>query len=71
MKTLTFAFDAQLNDQEDYIPAGTQVKVYNTWRQHEGFTPVLVEAALTYKGKPITVNQVEYFTNQTFVENRS
>jgi hypothetical protein len=29
MKELTFAFDCQLNDQEDYVKEGTKVKVYD------------------------------------------
>lgn len=71
MKTLTFAFDCQLNDNEDYIKEGTIVQVADVWRQHEGFTPVIITEGYSYIDKPIVVEkEIIYFMNESFVELR-
>lgn len=71
MNTLTFAFDCQLNDLEDYVAEGTVVEVVDTWRKSEGFTPVLITKCFTYEGMPMDIKQVEYFMNESFVELRN
>ena len=72
MKTLTFAFDVQLHDNEDWIKEGTVVSVSDTWRQHEGFTPVIITEGFSYSGKHITIQPAEevFFMNECFVELR-
>jgi DNA/RNA endonuclease YhcR with UshA esterase domain len=71
MKTLTIAFDVQLNDNEDYLQEGTILEVADVWKQYEGSTPVIVKEALNYKGKPVKVSEIAYFMNCTFKELRS
>jgi hypothetical protein len=72
MKELTFAFDCQLNDQEDYIKEGTKVKIYDHPLKKPGFTPVIIESAHTYKEKAIKVpSKHEWFANTAFIELRN
>jgi hypothetical protein len=71
MKTLTFAFDVQLNDDEDYIKEGTKVQIADTSRQHEGFAAVVITEGFSYHGEPIEfVPFVDHFMNESFVELR-
>jgi hypothetical protein len=74
MKKLTFAFDVQLNDQEDFIAAGTQVEVSDNplyLNRHNDFTPVIITSAYNYNGKTIKINQItEWFSNNSFIELR-
>lgn len=74
MKTLTFAFDVQFNDKEDWIPEGTKVNVsenefhLSRWKDA---APVIIKEILSYKGKRIEIDPtVEWFSNNTFVELR-
>jgi hypothetical protein len=71
MKTLTFAFDVQLNDKEDWIMEGTKVEVAEASRLHEGFTPVIITEACRYDGKIFKTTVIEYFLNESFVEFRN
>jgi hypothetical protein len=69
MIDLTFKFDCELHDNGDYIKAGQVVKVSDTWRKHEGFTPVIITEAYSFIDKPITVeNEEVFFMNECFVE---
>jgi hypothetical protein len=70
MKELTFAFDVQISDQEDWIPEGTVVKVsenpfhLNRWQDS---TPVIITEYYTYNGEVVEVTPyVEWFANDTF-----
>jgi hypothetical protein len=45
------------------------VKVSDTWRKHEGFTPVIITEGYSYLDKPVTVEPQEiFFMNESFVE---
>jgi hypothetical protein len=69
MMMLTFAFDCQLNNNEDYIKEGTKVRVYNHPLKKQGFTAVVIEAAFNHKGKEITFpSTYEWFSNAAFKE---
>lgn len=70
METLTFKFDTQLNDNEDWISKGTVVQVADIWKHHEGSTPVIITEAITYQGKHITFDYpvIESFMNCSFDE---
>lgn len=72
---LTFAFDVQLNDQEDYISEGTQVKISDNpfhLTRYEGFTPVIITEAYSYNGNKLTITSyVEWFTCESFIELRN
>lgn len=70
MKQLTFAFDCQLNDDEDYIKEGTVVQVAtDVIRQHEGFMAVTITEGYSYNGDPIQfVPFTDYFTHKSFKE---
>jgi hypothetical protein len=57
MKSLTFAFDVELNDDE-YIPSGTVVKVAQSSKTYKGYQAIL------YNG------YVEHFANASFKEFR-
>lgn len=71
MKTLTFAFDVQLNDDEDYIIEGTVVQVADVWKQYEDSTAVIITEGYSYNGDPIQfVPFVDHFMNRSFVELR-
>lgn len=71
MRSLTFAFDVQLNDEEDWIAEGTVVTEAETSRKIEGFTPVLVTQAFDYQNRPIDVDPYfEYFLSGSFKELR-
>jgi hypothetical protein len=68
---LTFAFDCQLNDEEDYIKAGTKVKVSETGKQYEGYAAVVITDGYSYHGEPIQfIPFVDYFLKESFVELR-
>ena len=70
MKTLTFAFDVQFNDKEDWVAAGTEVNVSDNefhLSRWEDSTPVIIKEVFTYKGKCIEIDPtVEWFSNNTF-----
>ncbi|MED4885414.1 hypothetical protein [Bacillus smithii] len=70
MKTLTFAFDVQLNGQDQYIPKGTVVKISNTHKQNEGFVPVVItEVKSLIDNKIVKIDPtVEYFFSFNFKE---
>lgn len=68
---LTFAFDCQVDDYENYVKAGQVVKVSDTWRKHEGFTPVIITDGYTFTDQPITFDPMEiFFMSECFVELR-
>jgi hypothetical protein len=73
MKTLTFAFDCQL-DNEDWIKEGTVVMVSDNEYYVKRFrdsTPVIITEAYTYEGEKISIpDTVEWFDNNSFVELR-
>jgi hypothetical protein len=73
MKTLTFAFDCQL-DNEDWIKEGTVVMVSDNEYYVKRFrdsTPVIITEAYTYEGEKISIPAtVEWFDNNSFVELR-
>jgi hypothetical protein len=55
---LTFAFDVSLNEEQDtFIPAGTQVKVYNGLHRQDST-------------KIIYQNQLQEYLNHSFLEYR-
>jgi hypothetical protein len=67
---LTFAFDCQLNE-EDYIKAGTKVKVSETGKQYEGYAAVVITDGYSYHGEPIQfIPFVDHFLKESFVELR-
>jgi hypothetical protein len=71
MKELTFAFDCQLNDDEDYMKEGQKVTVVTTGKQYEGFVKVRITDAYSYDGKPIQfVPFTDHFSTASFVELR-
>lgn len=71
MKQLTFAYDCAVNDNEDYVKEGTKVMVADVWKQHEGFTPVIITEGYTYYDKPKTFEpEIIYFMNESFIELR-
>lgn len=67
---LTFAFDVQLNDNEDYIKAGTKVRIYDHPIKKSDCTPVIIDKAWTYEGKEFTPDCItyEWFMNSSFIE---
>jgi hypothetical protein len=71
MKTLTFAFDCELNSDMDYIKTGTKVKVVDTWKQYDGFAAVVITEGYSYNDEPIQfIPFVDHFKNESFVELR-
>lgn len=72
MKTLTFAFDCQLNDNEDWIKGGTVVNVSDNpfyLKRHKDATPVIITEVYNYEGEKIEiVPTVEWFINSSFEE---
>jgi hypothetical protein len=71
MKELTFAFDCQLNDEEDFIKAGTKVKVIDDGKQYEGYAAVVITDGYSYHGEPIQfIPFVDHFLKGSFVELR-
>lgn len=48
MKKVQLLFDVELNDQGEYLEAGSIFEVVNTWRQYEGFTPIRVNGVTEY-----------------------
>jgi hypothetical protein len=68
MKELTFAFDCQLNDQEDYVKEGTKVKVYDHPLKKPGFTAVIIKKAINCQGNTINLMpKYEWFVNVAFM----
>jgi hypothetical protein len=74
MKTLTFAFDTQLDDAEIWIKEGIVVQVSDNEYYVKRFrdsTPVIITEAYTYEGEKIIIPAtVEWFNNSSFVELR-
>jgi hypothetical protein len=70
MIKLTFAFDCQLNDNEDYVKEGQEVELYPYPIHKEGFTPVRIKKAFSFEGDPIKTNEVHWFTSSSFKEYR-
>lgn len=70
VKTLTFAYDCQLTDNEDYVKAGTVVELSNFSGKHKGFVGVRVTEAYDYKDDPIEVDDVCWFSTGSFKELR-
>lgn len=72
MKTLTFAFDVQVN--EDWITQGTQVEVSEDdfqLNKYSNYTPVIIKEYHNLDGEVVKVTPyVEWFSNRTFVELR-
>jgi hypothetical protein len=68
MIKLTFAFDCQLNENEDYVKEGQQVELYPYPIYKEGFTPVRVKEAYTFLGGKIKTDEIVWFTNASFKE---
>lgn len=75
MKTLTFAFDVQLNDSEDWIAKDTEVQISENeiyLNRHSGYTPVIIKDAYDFDGNKMKISPyVEWFSNGSFVELRS
>lgn len=72
MKELTFAFDCQLNNQEDYVKEGTKVKVYDHPLKKPDFTAVIIEKAINCQGNTINLMpNHEWFVNAAFIELRN
>lgn len=70
MKTLTFALDCQLND-EDYIKEGTVVQVAEDAKQYEGFAAVVITDGWSYDDKPVKfIPFTDHFSKASFVELR-
>lgn len=71
-KYVTFALDVQLNDNEDWIPKGTKVRVSDNeyhLNRHEGFIPVIITEAMDYDGDRVEFDPyVEWFNEKSFVE---
>ena len=73
---LTFKHDTQLNNQEDYIPAGTVVSIptnlhesYLSTQLSHGHIPVIINHAYTYNGEYITLDPtIEWFSPDAFEE---
>ncbi len=70
MSKLTFAFDCQLNENEEWIEEGTTVKTYNHPLKKEGYQCVMIEWAYTWEGTAFNHNQYEWFMNEAFKELR-
>jgi hypothetical protein len=71
MTKLTFAFDCQLNDEEDYIKEGTIVEVYPHLKNGEEFTAVIIDKAWSYEGEELNPYPTyEIFMNTAFKELR-
>jgi mRNA-degrading endonuclease HigB of HigAB toxin-antitoxin module len=72
MNTLTFKFDCQLNDNEDWIKEGTKVQVSSNQFHVNRFkdsTPVIITEALDIDGNKVKlIPYVEWFMNSCFVE---
>lgn len=69
--TLTFKMDCQLNDNEDWIAAGTKVEVSINQFHHKykDSAPVIITEAYDYYGNPVKINpMVEWFGNSSFEE---
>ena len=74
MNKLTFAFDVQLDEQENYIASCTQVEISNNpfhLNRYTDSTPVIINKAYNHKGNQIKINPtIEWFLNSSFVELR-
>lgn len=72
MKKLTFVCDVQLNDNEDWIEAGTVVTVSDNIHhvnKYEHSVPVVVNEAYDMKGNKKKVNDtIVWFSKGSFVE---
>lgn len=71
MKTVTFAFDCQLNNQEDFIKEGSVVEVSDNEfyiHRYENSIPVIITEGYNCKGKKIAFEPyVEWFMKESFV----
>jgi hypothetical protein len=71
MKELTFAFDCELNTDQDYIKAGTKVEVIEVGKQYVGFVKVRITDGFSYDDKPIQfIPFTDHFSIASFVELR-
>lgn len=70
MEKVTFMFDVQLNDNEDWMAKGTVVSVSDNeyyLNKHAGYIPVIVDSAYNFEENKIKLDpSVEWFTVGTF-----
>ena len=71
---VTFALDVQLNDHEDWIAAGTKVKVSDNpfhVNRFEDAIPVIITEGFAYNGDKMKFEpHVEWFMKCSFVKTR-
>jgi hypothetical protein len=71
MTEVTFAFDCQLNDDEDFMKEGQKVTVVSTGKQYEGFIKVRITDAYSYNGELIQfIPFTDHFLKESFIEFR-
>jgi hypothetical protein len=70
MIKLTFAFDCQLNENEDYVKEGQEVELYSHPRTpfNPDFVPVRITEAFSLLGGKIKTDEVVWFKNSSFKE---
>jgi hypothetical protein len=62
-----FKCDCELNQEEDWIKAGTSVEIANHWKQVDGMTPVIITKGYSFNGNPKQFTPyVEFFMNEAF-----
>jgi hypothetical protein len=71
MTEVTFAFDCQLNNDEDFMKQGQKVTVVTTGKQYDGFIKVRITDAYSYNDEPIQfVPFSDHFLKESFIELR-
>jgi hypothetical protein len=69
MIKLTFAFDCQINDAEDYVKEGTEVKIFDkTIIKRDDCTPVVIKQAYDISGDKKDIYDIIWFMNSAFKE---
>jgi hypothetical protein len=69
MKTLTFLFDCEINDDSDFIKSGTVVEMDETAPKYTGFTAVMITEGFNNDGEPIQfIPFSDHFSNACFAE---
>jgi hypothetical protein len=69
MQEVTFAFDVQLNDNEDWIKEGTKVSIYDHPLKKTDAVPVIITKYWNFEGKELEQSpNYEWFMVRSFKE---
>lgn len=69
MNEVTFKMDCNLNDNEDWIAAGTKVAISDRYNNRKKDTTwVIIKKAFSFEGKEIELNEHVEFMNVAFKE---